>query len=145
KSALRSAALGQLAQGVEGETSEGASRLGFVPRTLGQVLVAWPSTVQDRWFARLHFLKPLAILVLALFWTGSGVIALVSLPQAAEQLGLGGFSLTAARTTVQVGAAVDIAFGLMVCLRRTAPLALKGMVLVTLAYLAGACLWRRDL
>ena len=145
KSALRSAALGQLAQGVQGETSEGALELGFVPRTLDQVLASWPSTVQDRWFARLYVLKPLAILVLAAFWIGSGVIALVSLLQAAEQLGLAGFSPASARATVEIGAAIDIALGVLVGVRRTAPLALKGMVLVSLAYLAGACLWRRDL
>jgi len=144
-SALRSAALGQLAQGVQGEASDGARQLGFEPRTLGQILTSWPSTVQDRWFARLYFLKPLAILILAMFWTLSGVIALVSLLQAAEQLGLAGFSPGAARMVVEAGAAVDIALGLMVCHRRTAPLALKGMVLVSLAYLLGACLWRRDL
>jgi uncharacterized protein YbjT (DUF2867 family) len=145
KSALRSAALGQLAQGVEGETSDGARSLGFVPRTLDQILSSWPSTVQDRWFARLYFLKPLAILILALFWTLSGVIAFISLVQAAEQLGLAGFSPAASRGVVEAGAVVDIALGLLVCLRRTAPLALKGMVLVSLAYLAGACFWRRDL
>ena len=44
-----------------------------------------------------------------------------------------------------VGAAVDIALGLMVCFRPTARAALKGMVLVSFAYLAGAGLWRRDL
>jgi uncharacterized protein YbjT (DUF2867 family) len=145
KSALRSAALGQLAQGVHGETSAGALSLGFVPRTLDQVLAAWPSTVQDRWFARLFFLKPLAILILALFWILSGVIGLMSLDQAAEQLGLAGFSLEASRATVKIGAAVDIALGVLVCIRRTAPLALKGMVLVSVGYLVGACLWRRDL
>jgi uncharacterized protein YbjT (DUF2867 family) len=145
KTALRSAALGQLAQGLQGETSEGARQLGFVPRTLDQTLASWPSTVQDRWFARLYFLKPLAILILAVFWILSGAIGLVSLDQAAEQLGLAGFSLDASRATVEVGAGVDIALGVLVCVRRTAPLALKGMVLVSLAYLAGACFWRRDL
>lgn len=145
RSALRSAALGQLAQGVRGETSEDALALGFVPRTLDQILSSWPSTVQDRWFARLYFLKPLAILLLAVFWIGSGAIGLVSLPQAAEQLGLAGFSLTAARTTVEIGAAIDIAVGMLVCFRPTARVALRGMVLVSLAYLAGACIWRRDL
>jgi len=35
--------------------------------------------------------------------------------------------------------------GLMVCFSRTAPLALKGMVLVTGAYVVGGTLWRRDL
>jgi uncharacterized protein YbjT (DUF2867 family) len=145
KSAVRSAALGQLSQGVQGETSDGARMLGFQPRTLDQVLSSWPSTVQDRWYARLYFLKPLAILVLAAFWTLSGVVGLVSLLQAAEQLGLAGFPLGAARATVEIGAAVDIALGLLVCFRPTARIALKGMVLVSLAYLSGACLWRRDL
>jgi uncharacterized protein YbjT (DUF2867 family) len=145
KSALRSAALGQLAQGVHGETNEGARQLGFVPRALDQILSSWPSTVQDRWFARLFFLKPLAILVLAVFWILSGVIGLISFDQAAEQLGLAGFSLEGSRATVEVGAVVDIALGLLVCVRRTTPLALKGMALVSVAYLIGACLWRRDL
>jgi len=145
KSALRSAAIDQLAAGVEGEASEGATRLGFRPLSLDQILSSWPSTVQDRWFARLYFLKPLALLTLAVFWVGSGVIGLVSLPQAAEQLGLAGFSPDAARWTVETGAAVDIVLGLMVCFSRTAPLALKGMVLVTGAYVVGGTLWRRDL
>jgi uncharacterized protein YbjT (DUF2867 family) len=145
KSALRSALLEQLAQGVQGETSDGARMLGFEPRTLDQVLASWPSTVQDRWFSRLYFIKPLALVLLAIFWIGSGVIGLISLAQAAEQLGLAGFSAGAARGVVEAGAAVDIALGLMVCCRPTASFALKGMVAVTLAYVAGGTLWRPDL
>jgi uncharacterized protein YbjT (DUF2867 family) len=116
-----------------------------LPAVLGAMASLVADAIACRWFARLYFLKPLAILILAVFWIGSGTIALVSLLQAAEQLGLAGFSPTAARATVEIGAAVDIALGLMVCVRRTAPLALKGMVLVSLAYLLGACFWRRDL
>ncbi len=93
----------------------------------------------------MRVVRPLALFTLAVFWIGSGVVGLISLLQAAEQLGLAGFSLKASRAIVRVGAAVDIALGLMVCFRRTAPLALKGMVLVSLAYVAGGTVWRRDL
>jgi len=46
---------------------------------------------------------------------------------------------------VLAGSAVDILLAGLVCLRRSAPLALKGMIVVSAAYLAGATLWRPDL
>jgi hypothetical protein len=82
---------------------------------------------------------------LAVFWIGSGVINLISLVQAAEQLGLAGFGPSVSRAVVEAASAFDIAVGLLVCIRRTAPLALKGMVLFVLAYIVAGTIWRRDL
>jgi hypothetical protein len=87
----------------------------------------------------------LTLAVLAVFWIGTGVVTLVSLLQAAEQLGLAGFSPNASRIAVEAFAVVDIVLGLMVCWRRTSPLALKGMALMSLAYVLAGTLWRRDL
>lgn len=145
RNAMRSTAIAQLTQGVRGEPDEGARRLGFTPRSLQDILSGWPSGVQERWYARLYFLKPLALTGLAIFWIASGVIGLASRSAAIAQLTDAGFSFDVANFIVLAGACVDIALGLLVCLRRTARAALKGMVLITLAYLAGATLWRPDL
>ncbi len=50
---------------------------GFTPRLFSEMLFAKPSHVQDRWHARLFFLKPLLRLSLSLLWLGSGIIALI--------------------------------------------------------------------
>lgn len=50
---------------------------GFTPRPFHEMLFAKPSHVQDRWHARLFFLKPLLRLSLALLWLGSGIVALI--------------------------------------------------------------------
>jgi hypothetical protein len=88
---------------------------------------------------------PLTLGALAVFWIGSGVINLISLVQAAEQLGLAGFAPDVSRGVVEMAAAVDIILGLLVCVRRTAPLALKGMAVFVLAYIVAGTIWRRDL
>lgn len=50
---------------------------GFTPRLFSEMLFANPSHVQDRWHARLFFLKPLLRLSLAFLWMGSGIFALI--------------------------------------------------------------------
>jgi hypothetical protein len=94
---------------------------------------------------RTAWLLPLILTVLAVFWVGTGVVSLVSLVQAAEQIGLAGFGPGASRVAVKAFAAIAIALGLLVCIRRTAPLALTGMALVSVAYILAGTLWRRDL
>jgi len=94
---------------------------------------------------RTAWLLPLTLGVLALFWIGTGVVAFVSLLQAAEQLGLAGFGPDVSRTVVEAAAIVAIALGLLVCIRRTARLALKGMTLMSLLYIVAGAIWRRDL
>jgi hypothetical protein len=94
---------------------------------------------------RTAWLLPLTLGVLAVFWIGSGVINLISLAQAAEQLGLAGFGPRVSRAVVEAASAFDITLGVLVSIRRTAPLALKGMALFGLAYIVAGTIWRRDL
>jgi hypothetical protein len=94
---------------------------------------------------RTAWLLSLTLAVLTVFWIGSGVINLISLTQAAEQLGLAGFGPSVSHAAVEAAAAFDIAVGVLVCIRRTAPLALKGMALFVLAYVIAGTIWRRDL
>jgi len=145
RSAMRSAAIDQLRGGVRGRVDEGACRLGFKPRELEDILSGWPTGVQERWFAWLFFLKPVVMATLAAFWFGTGVVAIMARGAAARALTSAGFSHAAASGVVLAGAGVDIVLGLLICVRSTAALALKGMVLVSLIYFAGATVWRPDL
>jgi hypothetical protein len=101
--------------------------------------------VQERWYARLYFLKPLVLVTLAGFWTASGLIGFASHDLAARQLTTAGFGEESAQAIVLGGAVIDLTLGLLVCVRRAAPTALRGMILVTAGYLAAAAVWRPDL
>ena len=76
RSPARSTALAQLGVGVVGEPAAWIAATGIKPQGLGDILAAHPAGVQERWFAKLYLLKPVAIGTLALFWFATGVIAL---------------------------------------------------------------------
>lgn len=137
---LRTTALSQLAGGVDGRP-EDAARLGLTLRPLAAVLEASPASVQDHWHARLYFLKPAVLAGLALFWLASGVVGALSFEAAVSVLTNAGMTTPPAQAGVLAGVVADVALGLMLMFRRSAPLALKGMVLVTGAYLLGATVW----
>lgn len=141
RSPLRTAALQQLAAGVAGRGEDAERVLQFRPQSLAQILAAWPSGVQERWYARLYFAKPIALAGLAAFWGASGLVGLAEQPRAAALLIAADFAPWAARTFVLAGSAVDLALAGLVLFRRTAPWALRGMIAVTAAYLAAATLW----
>jgi uncharacterized protein YbjT (DUF2867 family) len=145
RSPLRSTAIAQLRDGVRGQAADGLMHLRFAPRNLDEMLAGWPSGVQERWFARLYFVKPLILATLAAFWILSGAIGFARAGEASQVLVQGGVDAGRALIMVWSGAAMDILLGLLVCARRTAAPALLGMLLVTMAYLAGATIWRPDL
>lgn len=141
RSALRSAALEQLAAGVAGRADDAERLLNFRPRSLAATLGTWPSGVQERWYARLYFAKPLALAGLAAFWAVSGLVGLAEQPRAAALVTDANFAPWTARAFVLAGSLVDLALAALVLFRRTAPWALRGMIGVTAAYLAAATLW----
>lgn len=141
RSPLRSAALRQLAQGVTGRADDAPARLGLTPRTLSQTLALWPSGVQERWFARLYFVKPLVLMTLIGFWAASGAIGFAQRYAAQALLINAGLSAGAAGALVLAGCATDLILAALTCFRTTARLGLQAMIAVTLAYLAGASLW----
>lgn len=138
RSPMRSAALAQLASGVTGRSEDAPEHLGFTPRSLERTLAAWPSGVQERWFAKLYVFKPLAIATLVGFWIASGAIGLVQLRSATSLLLEAGLDPRLAFAFVVGGSLLDLALGVLAAFRRTAPLAFVGMLLVTGAYLAAA-------
>jgi uncharacterized protein YbjT (DUF2867 family) len=142
RSPLRSTALAQLGAGVVGDPSAWMRSTGIRPQSLDDILAAQPAGVQERWFARLYLIKPVAIAALALFWVATGVLALGPGRTAAmAHLTQAGLSPPLARLTVDLGALFDIVLGVLLCVRRFARPVLLVMLAVTPLYiLAGTML-----
>jgi uncharacterized protein YbjT (DUF2867 family) len=141
RSPARSTAMAQLAQGVSGDPEAWIRETGIRPRSLDDMLALRPATVQDRWFARLYPLKPLAVGGLALFWIATGVLALgPAYAEGVAHLTAAGFTAPIAKTTVIAGALFDIVLGLLLLLRRFAKPALVTMLVATIGYLVAGTL-----
>lgn len=141
RSPARSTAVAQLAQGVTGDPETWMRETGIRPRSLDEILALRPATVQDRWFARLYPLKPLAIGGLALFWISTGVLALgPAYAEGLAHLTAAGFTVPMAKITVIAGALFDIALGLLLLVRRFAKPVLVAMLIATVGYLAAGTL-----
>ena len=119
---------------VEGDPG-GWTALGLTPLGLEAILRRAPATVQDRWHARLYFVRPAAIAVLALFWIGTGVVSLGPGREAAVGVlltgGFGGWSSWVA----DIGSLFDLAMGLALLVRRWTARVATLMVAATVGYL----------
>jgi len=116
RGALRSTAIDQLLYGNTSDAGAFITRIGFRPRTFDEALRRSPSHVQDRWQARLYWLRPLLSASLAILWMVSGVVSLIHFGQAAQiarNLGLPGWLADAASALF---ALLDIAIGIGVIL-----------------------------
>jgi len=110
---------------------------GFTPRPMADALAADPAQVQDRWHARLFFLKPLARIVLALFWIVSGLVLLdpISFSYAAGVVIQMGLSPDTAGPVAIAGGIIDIALGLLLLLGWRVRSVIAAMILVSLGYM----------
>jgi uncharacterized protein YbjT (DUF2867 family) len=136
RSPARTTALAQLSVGVVGDPSAWMRATGIKPSNLEGILAGRPATVQDRWFARLYWLKPVAILGLAAFWIATGAIALGPGHAAAlDHLTRAGFDPALARWTLDLGGWFDIAMGIALCVRRLTQRVLQLMLVATAMYL----------
>lgn len=135
RSPARSTAVAQLAAGVTGEPSSWIAATGIKPQSLQDILAAHPAGVQERWFARLYLVKPVAIAVLALFWFATGVIALGPGRAASlEHLHAAGVDAPLDQIILIGGAIFDIVLGLLLLVRRAARAVLIVMLTVTPFY-----------
>ena len=134
RSPLRSTALNVLKEGVTGDASQTTRLLGRPAYSLADTLAQMPSTVQDRWHARMMLVFPLILLGLAAFWIMSGLVGLVQMDAATNVLASSPVAPIAG-VLVAGGAALDIVLGLGVLIRRTARLAAMGMIALTASYL----------
>jgi uncharacterized protein YbjT (DUF2867 family) len=144
RSPLRTNALVSLRHGISGEADQALPLIGRAPQSLETVLLGQPAGRQDRLAARLALLLPAMLASLFLMWFGTALFTLLDVERASALLVEGGLPVGWARLIGGGGALIDGLLALMLLHRRTVRPALGGMVLVTIAYLAGACLVRPD-
>jgi len=137
---LRSTAALEIVRGATGDPAPWKQSTEITPLALDEALNATPSSVQERWFAGLYFLKPLALMILAAFWIATGIISLTI----GWELGVGLMRRTAfpeiAEVSVIAGALADIVVGSLIVFRRTALAGLLLGVAVSLLYAASGTL-----
>ena len=138
RGSMRSTALSQMSRDNVADMSPFAKAVGFTPRRFADALAAEPAGPQDRWHARLYFLRPVLRIVLGLFWLASGLITAFdpARSDASAILDLAGFDGGWAMAALWGGVAADILLGGLVLIDRHVRLAGIGMVAVTAAYLA---------
>lgn len=138
-SPISSTSLLEMRRGVWGNAEPWIAATGIEPAPLRSILQILPAGVQEKWFARLYLLKPLAISVLAIFWSISGLIALtMAFDAATEILTSHGFSLRTAQAVTVLSSLTDIGIGLAIAIRRTCRAGLLIGIGVSLFYMAGA-------
>jgi len=142
---LRSTAIRTIEQGVTGDPSNWLNAGGREFSALPDILKAVPATLQERWFARLYLMFPLAIAFLSFFWIVSGTIGFWSFDDAVTILSDRKVNHAFAQTIVLAGSTVDIVLGMLVLIRPTARGACIGMIVVSCGYLTGAILFAPDL
>jgi uncharacterized protein YbjT (DUF2867 family) len=125
RSPMRSTAYREIVRGAVGDAALWTTITNIRPQSLIAALAAQPVSVQERWFARLYFLKPLVLGLLALFWIATGLIALGPGAGAAHALLAQSLGEKAAPLAACLGAAADILIGSAIALRRTARLGLN--------------------
>lgn len=145
RSPLRMTALKALEDGIMGDPSAWIEAGGSPCRAFNDTLASIPSTTQERWFARLYLLLPLAISTLALFWIASGLIGLASFNQAAGILTSRGITAQLATFAVIGGSVADMSLGVAILYRPWARRAALGMALLSIAYLVASAIWTADI
>jgi uncharacterized protein YbjT (DUF2867 family) len=132
---IRTTAALEMTRGAVGDPARWIQMTGIQPRSLRSALAREPASVQERWFARLYLLKPLILVVLALFWIGTAIMALAP----GWSLGLslmyeGGVSEPLASRMVVAGALADLVIGIGIAVRRTSRTALHAGIWISLVY-----------
>ena len=145
RSPLRTTAIQTLEQGVTGDPAAWLAAGGRPCRGLSDTLAEMPATAQERWFARLYLLLPLAVATLSVFWIASGLIGLAKNDVAQWLLTDRGAPGFLAALVVFGGSVTDLVLGATVLIRKWARSACLGMVAVSALYLAGGTLFAPDL
>jgi uncharacterized protein YbjT (DUF2867 family) len=141
---MRTTALRQMDIGIHADPAPWTAVAGPLSG-LHETLRRIPSTVQERWFARLWLLKPLAIGMLSVFWIATGIFSLVSWNESVSLLTDRGSSYLIAALAVIAGATADIVLGVALLFRRWFKLVLLGMVAVSIVYIVIGTLVAPDL
>jgi hypothetical protein len=133
---IRSTARREIARGAVGDNSEWRRLTGIDPETLAAALAREPASVQERWFARLYLLKPIAFGAFSSFWIITGLISLGPGWDPGKRLMYeGGVTEPLASAAVIAGALADIAVGAAIALRRTTRVGLLASLAISVVYI----------
>jgi uncharacterized protein YbjT (DUF2867 family) len=148
---VRTTARREIVDGAVGDPSRWSQLTGIAPTDVEVALTREPASVQERWFARLYFLKPLVFGVFGLFWLGTGLISFgpgwdIGMSLMRE----GGVEEPLAKLAVIAGASADVLIGLAILYRPTSRYGLYAALLISVAYaIIGSILvprlWREPL
>lgn len=83
---MNSTAIEMLLHAYTVEPDEFEQAIGFKPRGYQQGLMTEPVRIQDKWHARLYFVKPLLIFSIAFLWIASGIIPITAAQNASYAL-----------------------------------------------------------
>ncbi|RFB01513.1 SDR family oxidoreductase [Parvularcula marina] len=144
RSPLRTTAMKVLDEGVRGDPAIWRAHTGREMSSLDASLRQLPSTIQERFYARMILLFPVLLLTFSVFWMVSGVIGLVRL-EAASAVLAGAFPPALAKASVIGGGFADIAIGVSALFRRTVRGAAVAAIMLSLGYLAAATLFVPEL
>ena len=142
---IRSTARREIVRGAIGDNGAWRAAIRIQPRSLGDALAAEPASVQERWFARLYLLKPIAFATFILFWLLTAIISLGPGYDWAVDIMKASPAAPIAELAVIAGSLADLAVAGLILFRRTARIGLILGVLVTLAYIVSGALLRPDL
>ena len=142
---IRSNAGREIARGAVGDSEAWTALTGLQPQSLAQALTADPAAVQDKWFARLYFLKAVIFVVLSTFWIATGVISLTAgYPSGLELMRSTGAGIFSGPSVI-AGAVADIALGVSIAWRPWTRYGLYGALAVSLFYAITGSILRPDL
>lgn len=132
---VRSAAAREMQRGAVGDPRQWTKITGIEPASLSTALAAEPASVQETWFARLYFFKPLSIVVLSWFWIMTGLLALGPGYGYGEALmEEGGVGPALGTLAIVGGGLLDFLIGVGIALRKTSRAALWLSIGVAVLY-----------
>jgi hypothetical protein len=136
RSPVRTTVLRELAHASAGDPGPWITITGIKPKSLARALAESPASVQERWFARLYFVKPLAFGMLTFYWLLTGFITLGPAWDAGQLLLRDAGVPDAGVPLLTAGGAVaDILVGLGIAFRATSKCALRASLVLSALYL----------
>jgi len=127
---INSTALRQLEYGNAGSFEDGVAATGIRPWAWRDGLLAMPAQPQDRWHARLYFLRPALRWAVGATWIASGILGLL---QRAELAGrYSAFGVTFDMRAVWLSCLVDLVLGFAVLARK--PWATVAQIVIVALY-----------
>lgn len=130
---IRTTAWRETLRGSKGDGRPWSDLTGIRPKDLEPSLATEPASIQEKWFARLYLLKAAALAGFSLFWIATGLIAVgPGRPDAIAQMTAAG--LPAPSIATWIGAATDLAVGLLIAFRATSRSGLRASLAITALY-----------